>query len=75
MNNNTDYTQQDLSRMRYYLVDMEEKFKKYPQSLALRNGIAHIRNVLGMERTVEPIDPFRYIDDLTEKAMLERKGR
>lgn len=57
-----EYTEQDKSRMRYYLRELEDKFVKYPQSLPLRNGIAHIRKVLGLPKTIDSIDPVEAIE-------------
>lgn len=62
MDDYSNYTEQDRSRMRYYLKSMEEKFIKHPQSYTLRNGIAHIRKVLGLPKTVDPIDPVKAIE-------------
>jgi hypothetical protein len=70
-----DYSQQDLARMKYYLPELEEKFKQNPRSLVLRNGIAHIRKVLGLPQTVTPIDPIKFLSDETAKLEEERRGR
>jgi hypothetical protein len=70
-----DYSSQDLARMRYYLPELEEKFQKNPRSLILRNGIAHIREVLGLPRTVSRIDPLTFLSDEQAKLEEERRGR
>jgi hypothetical protein len=70
-----DYSEQDLSRMRYFLPELEEKFKQNPRSLVLRNGIAHIRKVLGLPQTVTPIDPIKFLSDEQAKLEDERRGR
>lgn len=57
-----DYTQQDLARMRYMLPELEAKLKECPNSFPLRNGIARIRQVLGLSQTATPIDPISFID-------------
>jgi hypothetical protein len=43
--------------------------------LALRNGIAHIRKVLGLPQTVTPIDPIKFLSDEQAKLEEERRGR
>lgn len=70
-----EYDAKAISRMKYYLPELEAMLVKNPKSLSLINGIAHIRKVLGLPPTLEAIDPFRFVDELTEKALLERKGR
>jgi hypothetical protein len=70
-----DYSQQDLARMRYYLPELEEKFKQNPRSLVLRNGIAHIREVLVLPKTVSRIDPITFLSDERAKLEDERRGR
>jgi hypothetical protein len=70
-----DYSETDLKRMRYYLPELEEKFKQNPRSLVLRNGIAHIREVLGLPKTVSPIDPITFLSDERAKIEEERRGR
>jgi hypothetical protein len=70
-----DYSQQDLARMRYYLPELEEKFRQNPRSLVLRNGIAHIREVLGMPKTVSRIDPLKFLSDEQATLEEERRGR
>lgn len=62
MDDYQDYTKQDKARIRYYLKEMEAKFIQYPQSLTLQNGIAHIRKVLGLPKTLNPIDPVKAIE-------------
>jgi hypothetical protein len=62
MDNYQDYTEQDRARMRYYLPELEEKLIKYPKSIALKNAIVHIRKILGLPKTVDPIDPTRAIE-------------
>lgn len=57
-----NYTKQDVARLKYYLKEMEAKFIQYPQSITLKNGIAHIRKVLGLPKTVDPIDPVKAIE-------------
>jgi hypothetical protein len=59
-----DYTEQDKSRMRYYYKELTEKFKKHPQSLVLRNGIAHIEKVLNLPNTTTSVDPIKYLNKL-----------
>jgi hypothetical protein len=56
------YSETDLARMRYYLPELEAKHKQHPNSLPLRNGIAHIRNVLGLPETVKPVDVEKFLD-------------
>jgi hypothetical protein len=70
-----DYTKQDLARMRYYLPELEGLFEKNPESFPLRNGIAHIRNVLGLPQTVTPIDPLKALAEEQARIEEERKGR
>jgi hypothetical protein len=70
-----DYSETDLKRMRYYLPELEEKFRQNPRSLVLRNGIAHIRKVLGLPQTVTPIDPLKFLSDEMSRAEEERRGR
>lgn len=60
------YTEQDLSSMRYYLKELKDKYQRHPQSLCLRNGIAHIEQVLGLPPTVTAIDPLKFIDKLED---------
>lgn len=62
MDDYSNYTEQDKTRMKYYLKEMENKFIQFPQSYTLRNGIAHIRKVLGLPKTVDPIDPVKAIE-------------
>jgi hypothetical protein len=70
-----DYSETDLKRMSYYLPELEEKFKQNPRSLVLRNGIAHIREVLKLPKTVSPIDPITFLSDEQAKLEEERRGR
>jgi hypothetical protein len=70
-----DYDSKAISRMKYYLPELEAMLIKHPNSLSLINGIAHIRKILGLPQTVEAIDPLRFIDELTERTMQEKKGR
>jgi hypothetical protein len=70
-----DYSKQDLARMRYFLPELEEKFKKNPRSLVLRNGIAHIREVLGLPKTISPIDPMKFLSEEQAQLDEERRGR
>jgi hypothetical protein len=70
-----DYSETDLKRMRYFLPELEEKFKQNPRSLVLRNGIAHIREILGLPKTVSPIDPLTFLSEEMAKAEEERRGR
>jgi hypothetical protein len=70
-----DYSQQDLARMRYYLPELEAMFAKNPKSFPLRNGIAHIRKVLGLPQTVTPIDPLKALAEDQERLEGERRGR
>jgi hypothetical protein len=69
------YTDQDKSRMRYYLREMESKFELYPQSLPLQNGIAHIRSVIGLPKTVEKVDPIKQIGQMLDEKIREKQGR
>jgi hypothetical protein len=70
-----DYSENDLARMRYYLPELEALFKKNPKSFPLRNGIAYIREVLGLPKTVSPIDPITFLSDERAKLEEERRGR
>jgi hypothetical protein len=70
-----NYTKQDLSRMRYYLPELEALFEKNPKSFPLRNGIAHIRSILGLPQTVTPIDPLKTLAEEQERFEQERRGR
>jgi hypothetical protein len=70
-----EYSEKDLKRMRYYLPELEEKFRQNPRSLVLRNGIAHIREVLGLPKTISRIDPLTFLSEETAKAEEERRGR
>jgi hypothetical protein len=70
-----NYDAKSISRMKYYLPELEAMLLKHPKSLPLINAIAHIRKTLGLPPTVEAIDPLRLIDELTEKTSQERKGR
>jgi hypothetical protein len=74
MTNNADYTEEDKSRMRYYLKEMESKFERYPESLTLRNGIAHIRSILGLPKTIDKIDPMRHINQLMQQEFQKKRG-
>ena len=65
---NHHYSDEDRSRMKYYLAEMEDKYVSCPTSLCLRNGIAEIRKRLGLPATVTPIDPLAEIDNLTQIA-------
>jgi hypothetical protein len=56
-----DYTEQDKSRMRYYYKELQEKFQKHPESLVLRNGIAHIEKVLNLPTTTTSVDPLKHL--------------
>jgi hypothetical protein len=69
-----DYTEKDLARMRYYLPELKAKLKQNPQSLCLINGIAKIEEVLGLPKTVKPIDPIKFLDQETERITKEKKG-
>jgi hypothetical protein len=69
------YSDQDKSRMRYYLLELEEKFQKYPESLCLRNGIVHIRSVLGLPKTIEKVDPIKQISQMLDEKIREKQGR
>lgn len=62
-----DTTGYNLSKLRYDLYDLEQLYIKYPQSLPLRNGIARIREILGMPQTVEAIDPVLFLDILEDQ--------
>jgi hypothetical protein len=70
-----NYDAQAISRMKYYLPELEAMLLKHPTSLPLINGIAHIRKTLGLPPTVEAIDPLRLIDELTERMKAEKRGR
>jgi hypothetical protein len=70
-----NYTKQDLSRMRYYLPELEAMFKKNPRSSPLRNGIVRIREILGLPQTVAPIDPLKDLAEEQERFEQERRGR
>jgi hypothetical protein len=70
-----NYTKQDLARMRYYLPELEALFEKNPKSFPLRNGIARIREILGLPQTVTPIDPAKALSEDLERLKEERKGR
>lgn len=69
------YTEQDKSRMKYYLAEMEEKLIQYPASLPLINGVAHIRSVLGLPKTVERVDPIKQISQMLDEKIREKQGR
>jgi hypothetical protein len=69
-----DYTEKDLARMRYYLPELKAKLKQYPQSLCLINGIARIETVLGLTKTVESVDPIKFLAEATERVTKEKKG-
>jgi hypothetical protein len=69
------YTEQDKSRMKYYLKEMESKFEIYPESLPLRNGICHIRSVLGLPKTVEKVDPIKQISQMVDEKIREKQGK
>jgi hypothetical protein len=69
-----DYTEKDLARMRYYLPELKIKLKQHPQSLCLINGIAKIEEVLGLPKTVAPVDPIKFLDQETERITKEKKG-
>jgi hypothetical protein len=66
-----DYTEEDKARMRYYYKEMVEKLKLYPQSFPLRNGIAYLEKVLGLPKTIAPIDPMKELDRLTAEKKVE----
>jgi hypothetical protein len=68
--NENDYTEIQLKRFKYYLPELEAKFKENPKSLTLRNGIAHIRKTLGLPETVAAIDPLTYLAHLEEQSGL-----
>jgi hypothetical protein len=70
-----DYSTTDLARLRYRLPELEALLKVHPNSLPLRNGIAHIRSVLGLPSTVEAVDPIAYLDVATALKRLEQNGR
>jgi hypothetical protein len=70
----TNYTDQDKARMSYYYKELVEKFKLYPQSLPLRNGIAHIEKILGLPQTVSAIDPTKELDRLISEKKVEIKA-
>jgi hypothetical protein len=69
------YTDQDRSRFRYYLKELEEKFEKYPESLPLRNGIVYIRSVLGLPKTIDKVDPIKQIGQMLNEKIKEKQGR
>jgi hypothetical protein len=70
----TNYTDQDKARMSYYYKELVEKFKLYPQSLPLRNGIAHLEKVLGLPETVTAINPLKELDRLISEKKVEIKA-
>lgn len=57
-------TEQDRSRMTYYLRELKEKFNKYPDSLPLRNGIIALQDRLGLRRSFSQVDPIEFINTL-----------
>jgi hypothetical protein len=61
--------------MKYYLAEMEEKLIQYPESLPLINGVAHIRSVLGLPKTIEKVDPIKQINQMLDKKVKEKQGR
>lgn len=63
MDNYDQYTPADRKRMTASLKGLENLYTKSPKSLALRNGIAHIRKVLNLPVTVTPHDPFEALKD------------
>jgi hypothetical protein len=69
------YSKEDLDRYKYYYKEMVEKFKIHPQSLPLRNGIAHIEKVLGLPKTTSPIDPSKELDRLISEKKVEIKAK
>jgi hypothetical protein len=68
------YSYQDKSRMAYYLKEMESKFEKYPESLCLRNGIAYIRSVLGLPKTIDKVDSIKQISQMLDEKIREKQG-
>lgn len=67
------YSYEDITRMKYYLAEMEDKYVSCTNSICLRNGIAEIRKRLGLPATVTPIDSLGVIDDLTQIATAKLK--
>ena len=59
-----NYSSEELARMRYYLKEMEDKFSRCPNSFVLRNGIARVREILGLPKTVTRHDPGSFLDNL-----------
>lgn len=57
-------SEQDRSRMTYYLRELKEKFNKHPDSLCLRDGIIALEDRLGLRRSISPVDPIEFIDTL-----------
>jgi hypothetical protein len=62
VNDYSNYTDQDRSRMKYYLPELEEKLIKYPKSITLKNAIVHIRKILDLPKTIDSIDPVKAIE-------------
>jgi hypothetical protein len=68
------YSKEDLDRYKYYYKEMADLRKRYPNSLPLRNGMAHIEKVCGLPQVTTSVDPIAEIDKATEavkKQMLQ----
>lgn len=50
------------------LKELKKAFTQNPNSLPLRNAIVFIENRLGLEPTLVPIDPMRFLDNLEASA-------
>jgi hypothetical protein len=61
--------------MKYYYPELVEMLRLNPASVVLRNGVAHIEEVLGLPKTVDKIDPLLEAERLTEALRKERHGR
>jgi hypothetical protein len=59
---------QDIARMRYYLKEMKELFRKYPKSLCLRNGIHEVECRLGLEPSTSRVCPLQFLDSLDRRS-------
>ncbi|MGL6131845.1 MAG: hypothetical protein ACRCZ9_09560 [Fusobacteriaceae bacterium] len=49
---NTMYTQEEISKYKYYLKELKDLKVKYPKSLAIHNGIVELERRLGLPPTL-----------------------
>jgi hypothetical protein len=61
-----EYTDKQLSKMRYYYKELQDKLKKSPNSLCINNALVRIEEILNLPKTVSSVD----IDNTPENSTL-----